>query len=151
MTNCIFIFEKDLFTRTQLFCLKDQIFEGFQLSRVYCFFLKFLPCVLFSNACKRCQENCIFTELLDLRKTKQKRKKMHTQVFRQCYVQHLCKISWKNSKPYFSWSSWKFSFFKQKTWFLVKNKSLSKITHQYFSVKFKYSGKPHTLKLQQQI
>ena len=37
----------------------------------------------------------------------------------QCYSQCLSKFQEKNSKHYFNWSSWKFSFIKQKTWFPV--------------------------------
>ena len=37
----------------------------------------------------------------------------------QCYPQCLSKFQEKNSKHYFNWSSWKFSFIKQKTWFPV--------------------------------
>ena len=69
----------------------------------------------------------------------------------------MCKISEKNSKPYFSGSSWKFLFYKQKALILVKDNSLSKITNHYFSVrnlyneaiakfvlKIKYSRHSHT-------
>ena len=55
-------------------------------------------------------------------KTKQKENiKIHSQVFKHCYVQHMCKISRKNMKSYFSWSSWKSSFFKQKTLLFCKD------------------------------
>ena len=40
----------------------------------------------------------------------------------------------KNSKPYFSWNSWKFLIFK------LKNKSLSKnIIHLYFSMQNQFN------------
>ena len=55
-----------------------------------------------------------------LENKKKQNKKLHTQVFRHCYVQHMRKISGKNIKPYFSWSSWKSSFFKQETLLFCK-------------------------------
>ena len=70
--------------------------------------------------------------LLVFEKTKQKQKKRNPHT-RQCYAQHIHKISGKNSKLYFSQSSSKFSFIKQNTWFLVKKRSLPKIIHHYFS------------------
>ena len=89
---------------------------------------------------KKFKEDHTFSESVDLKKTKEKQnKKIYTKVFSQCYLQGMRKISWKNSKPYFSWSSWKFSFFKQNTWFLVKNKPLLKIIHQYFLVQNQFN------------
>ena len=97
---------------------------------------------------KKCSENRIFSESVVLKEAKHKPKiKKSAQVFRQCYVQQMHKISGKNSKPYFSWNCWKFSFFKLKTWFLVKNKFLSKIIHQYFSVQNQYNRTMTTLVL----
>ena len=80
----------------------------------------------------------IFFELVDLRKQNRIKEKIHTQVFRHYYVQYMRKISGKNSKPYFRWSSWKSLFYKQKTLFFAKTRSLSKITH--FCTKIKYSN-----------
>ena len=82
------------------------------------------------------------SKLVDLKKVKKNKKnnfKIHTQVFRHCCIQQMHKISEKNSKPSFSWSYWKFSFLKEKTWLLVNNKSLSKVTQQYFSVQKQYN------------
>ena len=82
----------------------------------------------------------IFSELVNLRKQhKSKTKKIYTQVFRHCYVQHMRKISRKNSKHCFRCSSWKSWFFKQKTLSSAKIRSLSKITHQYFSMHNQYN------------
>ena len=100
---------------------------------------------------QQCQQKSVnkivfFSESIDLKKIKQKqKKKIHTQVG-QCYARHSCKISGKNSKLYFSWSSSKFSFIKQKTSFLVNNKSLPKIIHQYFSVQNQYNQTVTTFK-----
>ena len=112
MKNSVFNFEKDLlFTINQVFCLKRS-----KLERPFCFSLKFCPFVY-----KKVFRKLYFSESVDLKNTKRKQnKKIHTQVFRQCYVQHMGKISGKNSKPYFSWSSQKLSSYKQETRFLVR-------------------------------
>ena len=93
---------------TRAFILKDQNFWGFQLSRVYCFSLKFAYK-------KRVKKIAFFLnkQILET-KTKTKQKITHTG-FQALLRKHMRKISGENIKPYFSWSSWKSSFFKQKT------------------------------------
>ena len=89
---------------------------------------------------KKCYENCIFSELVDLRKgNKNKTKKIHTQVFRHCYVKHMRKISGKIVNPALDGAAGSLRFFKQKTLFFGKNRSLSKITHQYFPLQNQYN------------
>ena len=113
----------------------------FQPSRVYCFSLKFWTYVLLRNAYKKVLRKCNFFlnwYILQL-KIRKKIKEIHAQVFRHCYVQHMQKISGKNSKPYFSWSSWKSFFLYKRHWFFAKNKSVSKITYQYILMQNQYN------------
>ena len=68
---------------------------------------------------------------MDLKKqNKNKTKKFQTQVFRHCYVQHMRKISGKNSKPTLVGAPRSLRFLNKKHWFFPKEKSLSKITVQ---------------------
>ena len=74
--------------------------------------------------------------------TKQNKTKICTQYCRYCYEEHMRESSGECSKYYLSCSSWKFSFFKQETWFLVSEKSLSKITYKMFHCRTSKSNKP---------
>ena len=56
-----------------------------------------------------------------------------------------------DSKPTLVGAPGSFRFFEQKTWFLVKNKSLLKITHQYFSVQNWYIRTTTTFLLKSNI
>ena len=140
MKNCVFIFEKDiLFTRNKVFLLNRSKFLKVPTQQSLLFFSEILR-IRSSLRCLQESLKSIFSELVYLRKqNKNKTKKIHTQVFRHCYVQYLRKISRKNNKPCFRWSSSKSLFFKQKTLFFAKNRSLSKVTHQYFSIQNQYN------------
>ena len=130
-----------MFTKSLTFCLKRSKILRVPTQHSLCFSPKFCACVFLSNAYKKLLRNSYFflvgRSSENKAKTKQKIKNPSTS-FRHCYLQHMRKILGKNSKSYFSWTSRKFLFFKQITWFFVTNKSLSKITHQYFSVQCRY-------------
>ena len=119
-----------VYQKLDLLSKKIKVSKGYNwVCRVYYFSLKFWPCVRLSNANKKCLENRILFKSVYLKKTKQKQKKnkkiIHTQVFRHYYIQQMSKISGKNSKDNFSWSSRNFSSFKEKIW-IFENVKLRK-------------------------
>ena len=65
---------------------------------------------------KKCKENCIFSELVDL---------CYIATYNTCAKKKKIKPE-KNIKRYFSWSSWMSSFFKQKTLIFCKEQVLVK-------------------------
>ena len=65
-----------------------------------------------------------FYTVINNSRSKQNKKKSHIPICRPYEVENVCKISVKYIKLYGSWSSSKFSIFRQKTWFLGNNRGL---------------------------
>ena len=139
MKHCVFISEKDfrLFTRKWFFCLKRSKFVKLPTEELIDFLWNCAHVLSLAMPTKMIRKLYFLNRQILRKQNKNKTKKIHAQIFRHCYVQHMFKMSGKNSKPYFSWRSWKFSIFKQKTWFLIKNKSLSKLRDNIWDKVFK--------------
>ena len=134
-----------LFLRNQVFCLK--IWKLWQASTVlqfniFCwnfahlfylplskkrcvgFFLFYLDLELFAKIKKDLVSTHSFFTLSLITQDLNKIKKTHTPFCRHYYVENVCKVSAKILKSMVAGGRQSFQFFRQKTWFLGKNRAL---------------------------
>ena len=135
MKNCLFIFEKDLlFTRNQFFCLKRSKFLSDPTQESLLFFSEVLrmrfPQKYLQKGVKKI---LFFSELVDFRnKTKTKQKKSRHRFLGIATYNPCAKFQGKIVNSTLVGAPRSLCFLNQRHWFFPKNKSLSKITYQFF-------------------
>ena len=130
MKNCVFVFGKDvLSTRNQVFSLRRSNFLRVPTRQSLLVFSEK------KSIQKSLKKIVFFSESVNLKKTKQKQNQnIYTQIFRQCYVQRMRKISGKISKPYIKWNSWNFSFLNKRHGFGEEQVSIKNHSAVFFTV-----------------